>query len=155
MPKELDKELFLKLLVFYDEDVIEGAGMRIRRMAKAADELMPTRRVMKIAEIFTYFKNPAKETVLTPWRVVNMHMGNTIGGYNFCKEDYPMQDGLLEEPRLIEQGEVTSALFLNENVRILEMNSKSGLYPLYVAYTIYRMMLPKNEEQMTLEEAQG
>lgn len=66
-----------------------------------------------------------------------------------------MQDGLLEEPRLIEQGEVTSALFLNENVRILEMNSKSGLYPLYVAYTIYRMMLPKNEEQMTLEEAQG
>ncbi len=155
MPKELDKELFLKLLVFYDEDVIEGAGMRIRRMAKAADELMPTRRVMKIAEIFTYFKNPAKETVLTPWRVVNMHMGNTIGGYNFCKEDYPMQDGLLEEPRLIEQGEVTSALFLNENVRILEMNSKSGLYPLYVAYTIYRMMLPKNEEQMTLEEAQS
>ena len=155
MPKELDKELFLKLLVFYDEDVIEGAGMRIRRMAKAADELMPTRRVMKIAEIFTYFKNPAKETVLTPWRVVNMHMGNTIGGYNFCKEDYPMQDGLLEEPRLIEQGEVTSALFLNENVRILEMNSKSGLYPLYVAYTIYRMMLPNNEEQMTLEEAQG
>lgn len=155
MPKELDQELFLKLLVFYDEDVIEGAGMRIRRMAKAADELMPTRRVMKIAEIFTYFKNPAKETVLTPWRVVNMHMGDTIGGYNFCKEDYPMQDGLLEEPRLIERGEVTSALFLNEKVQILEMNSKSGLYPLYVAYTIYRMMLPKDEEQMTLEEAQG
>ena len=65
MPKELDKKLFLKLLVFYDEDVIEGAGMRIRRMAKAADELMPTQRVKKIAEIFTYFKNPAKETVLT------------------------------------------------------------------------------------------
>ena len=154
MPKEVDKDLFLKLLVFYDEDVIEGAGMRIRRTAKAADELMPTRRVMKIAEIFTYFKNPAKETVLTPWRVVNMHMGDTIGGYNFYKEGYPMQDGLLDEPRLIEQGEVTSNLFLNENVRILEMNSKSGLYPLYVAYSIYRMMLPKDEEQMTLEEAQ-
>ena len=154
MPKEVDKNLFLKLLVFYDEDVIEGAGMRIRRMAKAADELMPTRRVMKIAEIFTYFKNPAKETVLTPWRVVNMHMGDTIGGYNFYKEGYPAQDGLLEVPRLIEQGEVTSDLFLNDKVRILEMNSKSGLYPLYVAYSIYRMMLPKDEEQMTLEEAQ-
>ena len=154
MPKEVDKDLFLKLLVFYDEDVIEGAGMRIRRMAKAADELMPTQRVMKIAEIFTYFKNPAKETVLTPWRVVNMHMGDTIGGYNFYKEGYPVQDGLLDEPRLIEQGEVTSDLFLNEKVRILEMNSKSGLYPLYVAYSIYRMMLPKDEEQMTLEEAQ-
>ena len=154
MPKEVDKKLFLKLLVFYDEDVIEGAGMRIRRMAKAADELMPTRRVMKIAEIFTYFKNPAKETVLTPWRVVNMHMGDTIGGYNFYKEGYPAQDGLLDEPRLIEQGEVTSDLFLNDQVRILEMNSKSGLYPLYVAYSIYRMMLPKDEDQMTLEEAQ-
>ena len=154
MPKEVDKSLFLKLLVFYDEDVIEGAGMRIRRMAKAADELMPTRRVMKIAEIFTYFKNPAKETVLTPWRVVNMHMGDTIGGYNFYKEGYPVQNGLLDEPRLIEQGEVTSDLFLNDKVRILEMNSKSGLYPLYVAYSIYRMMLPKDEEQMTLEEAQ-
>ena len=155
MPKELDKQLFLKLLVFYDEDVIEGAGMRIRRMAKAADELMPTRRVMKIAEIFSYFKNPAKETVLTPWRVVNMHMGDTIGGYNFYKEGYPVQDGLLDEPRLIEQGDVTSDLFLNENVRILEMNSKSGLYPLYVAYSIYRMMLPKSEDKMTLEEAQS
>lgn len=154
MPKEVNKDLFLRLLVFYDEDVIEGAGMRIRRMARAADELMPTQRVMKIAEIFGYFKNPAKETVLTPWRVVNMHMGDTIGGYNFFKEGYPMQDGLLNTPRLIEQGEVTSDLFLNEQVRILEMNSKSGLYPLYVAYSIYRMMLPKNEEQMSLEEAQ-
>ena len=155
MPKEVDKPLFLKLLVFYDEDVIEGAGMRIRRMAKAADELMPTQRVMKIAEIFSYFKNPAKETVLTPWRVVNMHMGDTIGGYNFYQENYPMQDGVLEKPRLIEQGNVTSDLFLNESVRILEMNSKSGLYPLYVAYSLYRMMLPKDEEQMTLEEAQA
>lgn len=155
MPKEVDKQLFLKLLVFYDEDVIEGAGMRIRRMAKAADELMPTQRVKKIAEIFGYFKNPAKETVLTPWRVVNMHMGDTIGGYNFYQEGYPAQDGLLEEPHLIEQGEVTSHLFLNDRVRILEMNSKSGLYPLYVAYSIYRLMLPKNEDQMSLEEAQG
>ena len=154
MPKEVDKELFLKLLVFYDEDVIEGAGMRIRRMAKAADELMPTQRVMKIAEIFSYFRNPAKETVLTPWRVVNMHMGDTIGGYNFYKPDYPMRDGVLDKPRLVEQSDVTANLFLNEEVKVLEMNSKSGLYPLYVAYSIYRMLLPKEESQLSLEEAQ-
>lgn len=153
MPKEVDKELFRKLLVFYDEDVIEGAGMRIRRLAKAADELMPTQRVLRIAEIFSYFRNPAKETVLTPWRVVNMHMGDTIGGYNFYKEGYPEKDGILETPRLIEQGEVTSDLFLNDKVRVLEMNSKSGLYPLYVAYSIYRMLLPKEEHDLTLEEA--
>ena len=152
MPKEVDKDLFRKLLVFYDEDVIEGAGMRIRRLAKAADELMPTQRVMRIAEIFSYFRNPAKETVLTPWRVVNMHMGDTIGGYNFYAEGYPEKDGVLESPRLIEQGDVTSDLFLNEDVRVLEMNSKSGLYPLYVAYSIYRMSLPKAEKEMTLEE---
>ena len=155
MPKEVDKALFRKLLVFYDEDVIEGAGMRIRRMAKAADELMPTQRIMRIAEIFSCFRNPAKETVLTPWRVVNMHMGDAIGGYNFYAEGYPERDGVLEHPRLIEQGEVTSDLFLNEDAKILEMNSKSGLYPLYVAYSIYRMNLPREEKDMSLEEAQG
>lgn len=88
MPKEVDKAFFRKLLVFYDEDVIEGAGMRIRRMAKAADELMPTQRIIRISEIFNCFKNPAKETVLTPWRVVNIHMGDMIGGYNFYAESY-------------------------------------------------------------------
>ena len=155
MPKDVDKELFRKLLVFYDEDVIEGAGMRIRRMAKAADELMPTQRIIRIAEIFSCFRNPAKETVLTPWRVVNMHMGDTIGGYNFYAEGYPERDGVLEHPRLIEQGEVTSDIFLNENVKVLEMNSKSGLYPLYVAYSIYRMILPKEEQEMDLEDAQS
>ena len=154
MPQDVDKALFRKLLVFYDEDVIEGAGMRIRRMAKAADELMPTQRIMRITEIFSCFRNPAKETVLTPWRIVNMHMGDTIGGYNFYTEGYPEKDGLLEQPRLIEENEVTSNIFLDENVKVLEMNSKSGLYPLYVAYSIYRMMLPKEEKDMTLEEAQ-
>ncbi|MBQ6151046.1 MAG: Eco57I restriction-modification methylase domain-containing protein [Mogibacterium sp.] len=154
MPKEVDKALFRKLLIFYDEDVIEGAGMRIRRMAKAADELMPTQRILRIAEIFSCFRNPAKETVLTPWRVVNMHMGDTIGGYNFYAEGYPERDGALEHPRLIEQGNVTSDIFLNEKVKVLEMNSKSGLYPLYVAYSIYRMMLPSNEQEMSLEDAQ-
>ena len=154
MPKEVDKTFFRKLLVFYDEDVIEGAGMRIRRMAKAADELMPTQRIIRIAEIFSCFRNPAKETVLTPWRVVNMHMGDMIGGYNFYAEGYSEREGILEHPRLIEQGEVTSHIFLDENVKVLEMNSKSGLYPLYVAYSIYRMMLPKNEQELALEEAQ-
>ena len=155
MPDEVNKDLFKQLLVFYDEDVIEGAGMRIRRMAKAADELMPTQRVIRIAEIFSYFRNPAKETVLTPWRVVNMHLGDMIGGYNFYEEGYPETDGLLEEPRLIDRSQVTDDLFLNENVRILEMKSKSGLYPLYVAYSIYRILLPKPEQEMSLEESQA
>ena len=153
MPNGVTKPLFKRLLKYYDEDVVVGAGLRIRRMAKAADELPPTRRVQRIAEIFSLFRNPDKETVLTPWRVVNMHMGDILGGYNFYAEDYP-QDGVLDEPRLIDNGDVTSTLFLDQDTKILEMNSKSGLYPLYLTYSLYAMKLPKPEAQMELDETQ-
>lgn len=86
MPKTVDKPLFRKLLKYYDEDVVSGAGLRIRRIAKAADELPPTERVKRIAEIFSHFRNPDKETVLTPWRVVNLHLSNMMGGYCFLNE---------------------------------------------------------------------
>lgn len=154
MPRNVTKGLFRKLLKYYDEDVVVGAGLRIRHLAKAADELPPTRRVQRIAEIFSLFRNPDKETVLTPWRVVNMHMGDTVGGYNFYGEGYPT-DGVLDTPRLIDNGDVTADLFLNANGKILEMNSKSGLYPLYVAYSFYAMKLSKPENQLPLEETQA
>lgn len=153
MPQNVTKDLFKQLLKYYDEDVVTGAGLRIRRLARAADELPPMRRVQRIAEIFTLFRNPDKETVLTPWRVVNMHMGNIFGGYNFYSEGYGF-DGILEEPRLIDNGEVITDIFLNPNARILEMNSKSGLYPLYLAYSIYAMKLPTSENKLPLEETQ-
>lgn len=153
MPQGVDKGLFKLLLKYYDEDVVVGAGYRIRRMARAADELPPTQRVKRIAEIFSHFRNPDKETVLTPWRVVNMHMGDILGGYNFYSDGYP-SDGVLDDPRLLENGEVTSDVFLNENVHILEMNSKSGLYPLYLCYSLYAMRLPQKESKMPLELTQ-
>lgn len=153
MPQKVTKELFKQLLKYYDEDVVVGAGLRIRRLAKAADELPPMRRVQRIAEIFALFRNPDKETVLTPWRVVNMHMGDTVGGYNFYAEGYA-PDGLLEQPRLADNGDVTENLFLNADTKILEMNSKSGLYPLYLTYSLYAMKLPKPESQLPLEETQ-
>ena len=80
MPKDVDKKLFKQFIKFYDRDVFIAAGKLIRQRAAEADEEMPTRRVMQIADIFRYFKNPDKETVLTPWRVVNLHMAETIGG---------------------------------------------------------------------------
>lgn len=153
MPQNVTKDIFRQLLKYYDEDVVIGAGMRIRRLAKAADELPPTRRVQRIAEIFALFRNPDKETVLTPWRVVNMHMGDTVGGYNFYGPTYGT-DEILEEPRLIDNGDVTADIFLEQNARILEMNSKSGLYPLYLAYSLYAMKLPQKESEMTLEDTQ-
>ena len=154
MPKTVDKPLFRKLLKYYDEDVVSGAGLRIRRMAKAADELPPTERVKRIAEIFSHFRNPDKETVLTPWRVVNLHLSNMVGGYCFLNEQFDPQE-VLEEPRLVDQGQVTEDIFLNPDARILEMNSKSGLYPLYMAYSLYAMKLPGPEDKLPLEQTQA
>ena len=154
MPKTVDKPLFRKLLKYYDEDVVSGAGLRIRRMAKAADELPPTERVKRIAEIFSHFRNPDKETVLTPWRVVNLHLSNMVGGYCFLNEQFDSQE-VLEEPRLVDQGQVTEDIFLNPEARILEMNSKSGLYPLYMAYSLYAMRLPGPEDKLPLEQTQA
>lgn len=154
MPKGVSKALFRQLLKYYDEDVIVGAGLRIRRLARAADELPPTQRVMRIAEIFSLFRNPDKETVLTPWRVVNMHLSDMLGGYCFYDETFRHPDGLLEAPRLVDRGDVSASVLLNPDARILEMNSKSGLYPLYMAYSIYAMKLTGDEDKTPLEETQ-
>jgi len=151
MPKGLRKDLFLKISKYYDEDVLVGAGLRIRKMAKAADELLPTLRAKRIVEIISKFKNPDKETVLTPWRVVNMHLGDCLGGYNFYDETYTNE---IEEPRLVEQGDVTSDILLNTEANILEMNSKSGLYPLYMAYSLYMIKVSGKECDLSFEEAQ-
>lgn len=151
MPKGLRKELFLDILRYYDEDVVIGAGLRIRKMAKAADELPPTYRAKRIVEIMSKFKNPDKETVLTPWRIVNMHMGNTLGGYNFYDEAFQKE---LDEPRVIDNGEVTTDVFLNSEAKVLEMNSKSGLYPLYLAYSFYMLNVSGKEKDLQLETTQ-
>lgn len=151
MPRGLRKELFTDILRFYDEDVIVGAGLRIRKLAKAADEYPPTIRAAKIVEIISKFKNPDKETVLTPWRVVNMHLGSTLGGYNFYDENYRKE---LEEPRFIET-QATADILLNSGVKVLELNSKSGLYPLYMAYSLYMFKLTGNETDQSFETLQG
>ncbi|MCR5782021.1 MAG: Eco57I restriction-modification methylase domain-containing protein, partial [Clostridia bacterium] len=151
MPKGLGKPLFLDILRYYDEDVVTGAGLRIRKLAKAADELPPTLRARRIVEIMSRFKNPDKETVLTPWRVVNMHLGDTIGGYNFYDETYTKE---VDAPHLIDHDPVTADILLNEDAKILEMNSKSGLYPLYMTYSIYMMYVDGDEMKLPLEKAQ-
>ncbi|NCB41176.1 MAG: DEAD/DEAH box helicase [Clostridia bacterium] len=153
MPENVTKSLFKQLLKYYDEDVVLGAGLRIRSLARAADELPPTRRVQRIAEIFALFRNPDKETVLTPWRVVNMHMGDTIGGYSFYGDNYA-NNNILEKPQLIDNGDVTASIISNPEAKILEMNSKSGLYPLYLAYSLYASKLSAEEHMIPLEETQ-
>ncbi|MDE5609860.1 MAG: Eco57I restriction-modification methylase domain-containing protein [Bacteroidales bacterium] len=134
MPKGVTKQKFNSIKRYYDPEIFCAAGKRIRAMARAADKLSVEERIERITDIFSTFRNPDKETVLTPWRVVNMHIGDCLGGYNFFEEGY---ETTLSEPRFIDHGEVTANVF-TPNSRILEINSKSGLYPLYMAYSIYR-----------------
>ena len=134
MPKGVTKQKFNSIKKYYDPEIFCAAGKRIRAMARAADKLSVEERIERITDIFSTFRNPDKETVLTPWRVVNMHLGDCLGGYNFFEKGY---ETTLHEPRFIDKGEVTANVFA-EDSRILEINSKSGLYPLYMAYSIYR-----------------
>lgn len=148
MPKGVTREMFRKFSKYYDKDIFIGACRRIRTVSKNADNLEPTERVEKIAELFTTFKNPDKETVLTPWRVVNLHLGEALGGYSFYDDKF---ENTVIEPRFIEKEGITSRVF-NKESNILEINSKTGLYPLYVSYTLYRLRLNEiPEEQQTFE----
>lgn len=153
MPKGVTKQKFNSFKKYYDPEIFCAAGKRIRAMARAADKLSIEERVERITDIFSTFRNPDKETVLTPWRVVNMHLGDCLGGYNFYDTEY---QNVISEPRFIDKGEVTAEVFSPES-RILEINSKSGLYPLYMAYGIYRARVKASlfavetvEEQQTV-----
>ena len=158
MPTGVSKKIFTEFTKYYDRDVFIAAGKRIRRLAAAADRETPTRRVIQIAEIFRHFKNPDKETVLTPWRVVNMHMSETLGGWCFFNENFEddtqEEKHRLEEPRFVDRGEVTNTVFA-ENAKILEINSKTGLYPLYVAYSFYKQRMEgMSDDDWAPEECQ-
>lgn len=137
MPRGVTKQRFNAFKKYYDPDIFTAAAKRIRQMARAADRLSIEERIERIAAVFATFRNPDKETVLTPWRVVNMHMNDTLGGYTFYNNDL---SGTIEEPRFVDRGDVTAEVFTPDS-HLLEINSKSGLYPLYLAYNIYRSRL--------------
>jgi len=139
MPRGVTKQTFKKFSRYYDPDVFREAGKRIREMARAADRFSIEERILRITTIFNTFRNPDKETVLTPWRVVNMHLSDCLGGYCFYDSEFRRQ---LEEPRLVIRGSVTDEAF-DPAKQVMEINSKSGLYPLYCAYSIYRKRLVK------------
>lgn len=152
MPKGVTKQRFNAFKKYYDPDIFTAAAKRIRQMARAADRLSIEERIERIAAIFATFRNPDKETVLTPWRVVNMHVSDTLGGYTFFNEDF---SETIDEPRFVDRGDVTTEVFAPDSP-LLEINSKSGLYPLYLAYNIYRARL--RDEMFspeTLEEHQS
>ncbi|MDY0236917.1 MAG: Eco57I restriction-modification methylase domain-containing protein [Gudongella sp.] len=152
MPAGVTKEKFKEFQKYYDEEVFIAAGRRIRNIAREADTLDPTERVIKIASLFSFFKNPDKETVLTPWSVVNMHMSDCLGGWDFWDEQHREP---LDFPRFVDRGEVTAKTFGVKDAQILEINSKTGLYPLYVAYSCYRMKIKAlGDKTLTIADKQ-
>ena len=143
MPRGVTKQVFSRFKRYYDPDIFREAGKRIREMARIADKFTIEERIARLASIFATFRNPDKETVLTPWRVVNMHLCDTLGGYCFMNENFT---STLDTPRYIDHKGVTSEVFNPQSV-ILEINSKSGLYPLYAAYNIYRTRIEETREK--------
>lgn len=137
MPAGVTKAMFQDFKKFYEKSIFAGAGKKIRALVRQADQMDIEERIQHIAEIFSHFRNPDKETVLTPWRVVNLHMGDTLGGFNFFDAEYK---DTIAEPRHIDNGAITQEAFSSTS-RLLEINSKTGLYPLYLAYSMYRAKL--------------
>lgn len=173
MPKGFTKETFNILKDCFDRSIFTGAAKRIRQMVKEADNLNTEDRIAKIATIFSYFHNPDKETVLTPWRVVNMHMSDTVGGWCFFNEEFdapyteenkygenvnaarPVGVEVDENNQLHFTNEVTKDIFGDYNSRILEINSKTGLYPLYMAYSLFKGAKEPNYRRVQLTGERG
>lgn len=167
MPKGITKEDFNKIKKCFNATRFEEAGKKYRALTREADFMHVDERIRQITEIFSYFRNPDKETVLTPWRVVNMHMSDTIGGWCFYDETFDEKTGQLDTPRYVDQKDVTRQLFDNVDLagevqtKILEINSKTGLYPLYVTYSLYRRRLDEyikaeciDRESVSVQEEQ-
>lgn len=73
-------------------------------------------------------------------------MSNCLGGWDFFDEHH---EKILDAPRFVE------TKIFNADSKILEINSKTGLYPLYVTYNIYRARLgDRDENSLTLVELQ-
>jgi len=144
MPEGVTKEKFNEFSIYFDNEVFVEAGLKIRRQAKAADALLPLERIQAITNLFATFKNPDKETVLTPWKTVNTHIGECLGGANFFDDNYENQIIIDEKTstRWIIKEKLTNFIF-NRDSKILEINSKSGLYPLYAAISIYQYVKSK------------
>lgn len=158
MPKDVTKPRFNNFKKYYDPEIFLEAGRKIREKASLADGMRITERIRHITQIFDTFRNPDKETVLTPWRVVNMHLSDCIGGFDFFDATHTERQ---HEPRFVDHGAVTNRIFMSERGKVLELNSKSGLYPLYMAYSMWRERCREWERQgffevskMTLEEEQ-
>jgi superfamily II DNA or RNA helicase len=145
MPKGFTKLMFKQIVQYYDAEVFIEAGRLIRQRAKSYDQLDFIERAEKISELFGTFKNPDKETVLTPWRVVNLQLTKTIGGLNFYDDNFvSTTDSAVSNLHWVEQAD--SQQIYTDSAKILEINTKTGLYPLHAAMSLYYKKLEENDD---------
>ncbi|WP_035344689.1 Eco57I restriction-modification methylase domain-containing protein [Haploplasma modicum] len=139
MPRGVTKDVFNDFKRFFDNEVFVEAGKRIRKITQLSDSLPVLERVDSISELFSTFKNPDRETVLTPWSVVNKHLGETIGGHLFFENDYYTKIFIDTNtgPKLKIKNKELFKVMYDRDSRVLDVNSKTGLYPLFVATSIY------------------
>ena len=146
MPQKFTKAMMRQIAHLIRVDALIASTSMTIKTAKDADSLPVEERAKVIAGLLATFHFPDKETILTPWKVVNMHLSQTIGGYDFYNDAHSAQ---LEDPRYVEVPKVTSDIFWDENSKLLEINSKSGVYPLYLAYSLYRIQCEMSSAELT------
>ena len=145
MPAGFTKGMFKEITKYYDAEVFIEAGRIIRQRAKSFDSLDFIERAEEIATLFSSFKNPDKETVLTPWRVVNMQIAKGIGGLNFYDDNFEsMTDGATPNLHWVDT-DVTDSVNHPES-RIIDINAKTGLYPLHAAMSLYYQYVQNNDD---------
>jgi hypothetical protein len=162
---------------FFAKDIFEGSCKKIQDMAEGMEDLPVLERVIELANLFNTFKNPDKETVLTPFRVVNMQIAKTLGGLRFVDETMPHgkyftnkfeeivdENGSITKgkPRNMTQLDILSTpgakvtpkwvesefeqrIWGKKNLKILDPNSKTCLYPLFAAASIYAHRIISNK----------
>lgn len=136
MPKGITLKLFQRLKYFYREDIFVATAKAIFNRLQRADTLPVNERVAEVADILADFCYPDRETVLTPWRTVNRQLADTIGGYCFFNEKFNKP---ISDPRFVYNGDVTERVLMNQKARILDLTSKTGLYSLYAAFSMYKL----------------
>ena len=175
MPNGFTKEAWGQYNRFFNKVIFEGACDEVRRQAKAMDAMAPLDRVVALAHLFSTFKNPDKETILTPWKVVNRHTADTLGGLRWVDEygDWYCSDGdahshedivdsiggegeLVITPKWVNGPDAVAGLFDREDATFCDINSKTALYPLYVAASLLWRKTQAYQEQYDapMDEAQ-
>ena len=105
-----------------------------------------TQRIAKLASIISTFRNPNGETIFTPWQIVNMQLANCFGGNSFYDEkgklifeDFDQDSDQLnvnDFTKYFTIPEITNNIYQLSN-KFLDVNSKEGLYLLYLAYSLF------------------